>query len=181
MMPPLRSLGRAWRPSALLALPAVAHAAKAEILLPLGRNAYQTNEWIDVSVVRGDAQALKAGELVLTLDGADGSKLSYTFPVKAAGKQATEHLHLNGWLLRPGKYTIEVAADGADGTADIEVSRHVRKSSFRLINWGRAPRARTSWSRARTAWASTSSTATTAATTTPTSSAPASISCPTAP
>ena len=31
---------------------APAPAAKLTILLPLGRNAYQTNEWIDVSIVR---------------------------------------------------------------------------------------------------------------------------------
>jgi hypothetical protein len=138
-MPPLlRTVGRALAVALLLALPAAAHAAKADILLPLGRNAYQTNEWIDVSVVRGDDQALKAGDLVLTLDGADGSKLSYTFPVKAGGKQATEHLHLNAALLRPGKYTLDVAVDGAKATADLEIFSHLRKSDFRLINWGRA-------------------------------------------
>ena len=26
-----------------------------------------------------------------------------------------EHLHVNGWLLRPGKYTVEAACDGASG------------------------------------------------------------------
>jgi hypothetical protein len=138
MTPHLRNLGRALAAAALLALPIVAHAGKAEILLPLGRTVYQTNEWIDVSVVRGDDPALKAGELLLTLSGADGSKLSYTFPVKAGGKQATEHLHLNGALLRPGKYTLDVAVDGAKATAEVEVFSHIRKSDFRLVNWGRA-------------------------------------------
>jgi hypothetical protein len=122
----------------LLALPAIAHAAKADVLLPLGRSVYQTNEWIDISVVRSDTQPLKAGELILTLASADGSKLSYTFPVKAADKQATEHLHVNGALLRPGKYTVEVAVDGARASTDIDVFTHLRKSDFRLINWGRA-------------------------------------------
>jgi hypothetical protein len=138
MMPPLRSLGRALAATILVALPAAAHAAKAEILLPLNRTVYQTNEWIDVSVVRGDDAALKAGELVLTLGGGDGSKLSYTFPVKAGGKQATEHLHLNAALLRPGKYALDVAVDGAMASAEIEVFSHLRKSDFRLVNWGRA-------------------------------------------
>ena len=35
---------------ALLAFPAALPAAELQILLPLGRTAYQTNEWIDVSV-----------------------------------------------------------------------------------------------------------------------------------
>jgi hypothetical protein len=38
---------------ALAALPA--RAADLKVLLPLGRVAYQTNEWIDVSVVRTSA------------------------------------------------------------------------------------------------------------------------------
>ncbi len=138
MTPPPRCLGRALVVCALLAQPAAARAASAEILLPLGRNAYQTNETIDVSVVRADGPALKAGELVLTLDGADGSRLSYTFAVKAAGPKSTEHLHLNAALLRPGKYALGVAVDGAKASTDIELFSHLRKSSFRLINWGRA-------------------------------------------
>ena len=36
------------------------------ILQPLARTAYQTNEWIDLSVVRQSPQALPAGDLVLT-------------------------------------------------------------------------------------------------------------------
>src|SRR5437660_10600135 len=82
-----------------------ATAAELKILLPLGRVAYQTNEWIDVSVVRNSADELKSGQLALVLTGADGSKLDVTFPVQAAaGKpaRATEHFHLNGYLLRPG-------------------------------------------------------------------------------
>jgi hypothetical protein len=137
MMPPPRTLARALAAVALLALPVAAHAAKVEILLPLGRNVYQTNEWIDVSVVRSDAQALKAGDLVLTLNGADGSVLSYTFPVKAVAR-STEHLHLNGALLRPGKYRLHVLVDGVEQYADLDVVTHLRKSDFRLINWGRA-------------------------------------------
>jgi hypothetical protein len=99
---------------------------------------YQTNESIDFSVVRGDDPALSAGELLLTLGGADGSRLSYTFLVKAGGKQATEHLHLNGALLRAGKYTLEFAVDGAKASAEIEVVSHLRKSAFHLVNCGRA-------------------------------------------
>jgi hypothetical protein len=122
----------------LLVLPATGHAAaKVDILLPLGRTVYQTNEWIDISVLRTATEPLSAGELVLTLDGADGSKLSYTFPVKA-GTRATEHLHVNGALLRPGMYTVGVAVDGVRSSTEIDVYSHLRKSDFRLINWGRA-------------------------------------------
>jgi hypothetical protein len=49
----------------IAALPAAATDVK--ILLPLDRGAYQTNEWIDISVVRSDAAALPAGLLTLTL------------------------------------------------------------------------------------------------------------------
>jgi hypothetical protein len=118
-------------------------AAEVKIVLPQNRTAFQTNEWIDVSVVRRGMGPLTAGPLVLTLMGADGSSIGATFAAPAVGVQgnearATEHLHMNGWLMRPGKYAIEVAADGAKATSEIEVFSHVRQSSFRLINWGRA-------------------------------------------
>ncbi len=85
-------------------------AAELKLSLPLGRKAYQTNEQIDLAVVRADTRALAAGTLTLTLAGTDGSALSFDFPVAAVpvtgnDARATEHLHLNGWLLRPGHYT----------------------------------------------------------------------------
>ncbi len=52
--------------------------------------------------------------------------------------RSTEHLHLNGWLLRPGTYQLEVAADGAKAETKIEVHSHVRHSDFMTINWGRS-------------------------------------------
>jgi hypothetical protein len=110
-------------------------AAEVKITLPLSRTAYQTNERIEVSVQRGD-KSPKAGDLILKLQGDDGSRLSFTFPVQAGW--AVEHLYLNGRLLRPGKYTIEVSCDGGTASQPIEVYSHVRKSSFRLVNWGRA-------------------------------------------
>ena len=138
-----------------------AAAAKLALLLPLGRAAYQTNEPIDLSVVRSDAQALAAGDLLLTVTGEDGSKLAFTFPVKAVpvvgnDARATEHLHLNGWLLRPGKYTLEVACDGA--TAQTKIERLQPHPQEQLPPGGlgrRAARRRAGWSWARTAWAST--------------------------
>ena len=121
----------------------VASAAELKVLLPLGRTAYQTNEWIDVSVLRTSGGALGAGDLTMVVSGDDGSKASFGFPVKAAavaGKdaRATEHLHLNGWLLRPGHYKIDVAANGASASAEIDVVSHVRRSTFRTMNWGGA-------------------------------------------
>ena len=125
----------------VLATGVPSRAAQLQIVLPLNRVAYQTNELIDVSVVRRDAQPLPAADLDLTVTGEDGSKLVFAFPVKAvavAGNEArtTEHLHLNGWLLRPGKYLLEAAAYGAVAQANIEVYSHIRKSSFRIIDWG---------------------------------------------
>jgi hypothetical protein len=118
-------------------------AAEVKIHLPLGRTAYQTNEWIDVSVVRSSDEALKKSDLKLTLTGKDGSTIDASFAVAAApldGGQAraTEHLHVNARLLRPGRYSVEVACDAATAKTEIEVFSHLRQSSFRLINWGRA-------------------------------------------
>jgi hypothetical protein len=109
-----------------------ARAAEVKLLLPLRRTAYQTNEVIDLSVVRGAGRP--AAELVLTLAGTDGSRFEAAFPAT----RAAEHLHLNAWLLRPGKYTAAVHVDGGEAHADIEVYNHLRKSDFRLITWGRA-------------------------------------------
>ena len=123
----------------LAALPA--QAAKAQVLLPLNRTAYQTNEQIDIAVVRSDAQALPAGVLTLTVTGADASKMVFTFPVGAVPvanneARATENLHVNGWLLRPGAYTVDVTADGATAQAKFTVYSHVRKSLYKTVHWG---------------------------------------------
>jgi hypothetical protein len=109
-----------------------------EILLPQARSAFQTNEWIDISVARSADKPLAAGELVLALTSEGDGRLEFTFPVEAGGQRKTAHLHVNGWLLRPGKYAVEAAVDGAKATSQIEVYSHIRQSSFRLINWGRA-------------------------------------------
>src|SRR5688572_12438694 len=90
-------------PALLVALsaarPAQAPGARLTILLPLGRTAYQTNEWIDVSVAREANGALPQSDLVLTLSGADGSRISSTFAAAATTEhRRTEHLHVNGWL-----------------------------------------------------------------------------------
>lgn len=127
----------------ILVAGAPAAAAKLELLLPLGRTAYQTNEDIHLAVVRSGEEALSAGELKLTVAGGDGSRMSFTLAVPAvavAGKdaRATEHVYLNARLLRPGHYAIEAAADGAAAKAEIDVYSHVRRSTYKLIPWGRA-------------------------------------------
>jgi hypothetical protein len=118
-------------------------AAEVRLLLPQGRTAFQTNEWIDVSVVRSAAQPLAAAPLVLTLAGRDGGRVTATFaapavPLRGTEARSTEHLHVNGHLLRPGKYAVEVAVEQVKAAAEIDIYSHVRQSSFRLINWGRA-------------------------------------------
>jgi len=119
-----------------ISIPAAAETAL-EIALPLGRTNYQTNEMIDVSVLRTGDQNLQATELAMTLTGDNGSTVVLAFPLKAAnGPRAIEHLVINGWLLRPGIYQINASAGGATAKSQIGVYNHVRKTSFRLIQWG---------------------------------------------
>ncbi len=128
---------------ACMAVAGSAMAAELSLIFPQARTAFQTNEVVDVAVVRTAPEALVAGDLQLKLAGADGSSLTYGFPIAAIGVQGdaarhTEHLHLNGWLLRPGRYTLEVAADGATVKGQIEVCSHIRQSDFAVVNWGRS-------------------------------------------
>ncbi|HEY8667637.1 MAG TPA: hypothetical protein VIL86_13295 [Tepidisphaeraceae bacterium] len=51
---------------------------------------------------------------------------------------ATENLHLNAALLRPGNYTIAVESDGAAAKGAFDLYGHIRKSDFRLSTWGGA-------------------------------------------
>lgn len=134
----MRSLGiRVLLAAMVVAVPGTAarlFSAEVSIRLPLVRTAYQTNEPIDVAVVRVSDGSLLAGDLVLAAAGDDGSRAEFTFPVSAVpardgAARRTEHLHLNGRLLRPGRYTIRVAADGAAATTRIELFTHVRKQA----------------------------------------------------
>jgi hypothetical protein len=123
---------------ALTLLPSAAPAgedAPLAIQLPLGRVAYQTNEAIELALVRSGA-ALQAGPLTLSLAAEDGSRVSASFPLAKGEVRATEHLRLNGRLLRPGRYALEVSVEGAKATREIELYSHVRQSPFRLIDWG---------------------------------------------
>lgn len=139
----LRSPACSWVVILLLVLAAEGRPAELALRLPLQRTAYQCNERIDLAVVRSAAASLAAGPLLLAVEGEDGSRLAFTFsagPVEAAaGKaQATEHLHLNGWLLRPGRYVLRVDCDGAQASTNISLHSPVRRSTFKLIDWGRA-------------------------------------------
>ena len=137
------SLSRAVLKSALFLLLlslALTEAQAISLLLPLGRSAYQTNEWIDLSVVRSRAADLPAGELQLLVASADGSSLRFSFSLPAVAAingtaRATAHLHLNGFLLRPGEYNLQVQADGENAAVPIELYSHLRKSPFKLIDW----------------------------------------------
>ncbi|MFC1806616.1 hypothetical protein ACFL09_06540, partial [Planctomycetota bacterium] len=136
-------IGRRVALLAVILLSTCATGAELALVLPLARTAYQTNETIDLAVVRSSGAALAAGNLTLVVSGTDGSKMRFTFPVRAVpaiegSARRTEHLHLNGWLMRPGHYAVEVGCDGAAAQTEIDVYSHIRKSSFRLIDWGRA-------------------------------------------
>lgn len=120
-----------------------ASAAELKILLPQARTVFETNEWIDISLVRSATEALPAAPLTLKLQSTDGGAVNTVFAlpavaVRGADARATEHLHINGYLLRPGHYAIEATAHGATAKSEIDVYPHVRKSSFRVINWGHA-------------------------------------------
>jgi hypothetical protein len=131
---------RLWVAAAIFGV-ASAETAELSIRLPLGRSLYQTNERIDIAALRSDVQALAAGNLTLTVNGAAGSLMTFVFPVGGAAlvdgtAQAVEHLKLNGWLLRPDAYTATVSCDGATAQASFSVYSHLRKSDYRLIHWG---------------------------------------------
>lgn len=118
-----------------------ANAAELAIQFPLGRTVYQTNETIPLTVRRSDAAALGASTLTATLTGEDKSTARFTLPVPAVaaaegGARRTEYLNFNGALLRPGKYTLQIASDGATAESTIEVYSHLRNSTYKLINWG---------------------------------------------
>lgn len=131
--------------TALLVCLATVHATAAQLTasMPLGRKFYQTNEKIEISVLRGASEPLAAGILTLKLNGPDGSEMRFDFSVPAAqasdGKaESAEHLKLDGRLLRPGDYTAEIQCDGASTQVVFTVCSHVRNTTYKLIHWGGA-------------------------------------------
>ena len=83
-------------------------AAELKVLLPQGRVAYQTNEHITLSALRRDADSLPATDLTMTVSGADGSQLTFVFPLAAVDLATLpkEQMLIDGiakWTaLRPG-------------------------------------------------------------------------------
>ncbi len=125
--------------AAWLVLMGAGSATAIELVWPLGRTVFQTNETIDLAVVRTAKEpALAPGKLEMVLTDDHASRLEFGFEVSGGPKKRTEHLHLNGWLLRPGTYQVEVRVDGQTLAGTFEVFSHVRQSSFRIVNWGRA-------------------------------------------
>ncbi|MGA2659991.1 MAG: hypothetical protein ABSH34_21010 [Verrucomicrobiota bacterium] len=123
------------------AVPMVSDGGGLQLVLPLGRTAYQCNEFIPLSVLGRGAASPPTGELVLTLGGEDGSRLVFNFPApsaRAAASSLVEHLRINGWLLRPGAYSVEAARGGQSSRTNITVLSHLRRSDFKLINWRQA-------------------------------------------
>jgi hypothetical protein len=112
--------------------------AEVRLELPQERTAYQCNESIPLTVLRSGAQSQREGELALRLSAGDGSALTFTFITAKAEAHAVEHLQVNGWLLRPGSYRVEVSCEGATAQTNITLHSPIRRSDFKLINWGRA-------------------------------------------
>jgi hypothetical protein len=105
-------------------------AAELGLTLPLQRTVYQTNERIDFTVRR---QA-EPGTLDVALESVDGGRMAFTLPAT----RGTEHFHVNAALLRPGTYAVVVTDGAATARAEIQVFSHLRRSNYRLINWGSA-------------------------------------------
>lgn len=105
-------------------------AADVKVLLPEGRTVFQTNEVIDLTCDK----PLPPGPLKVSLTGEDGSRVEMVFGAKATPAQTPGPVRLNGWLLRPGKYTMELTAAGATGQAQFELCSHVRMSDFKVMN-----------------------------------------------
>jgi len=109
--------------------------AEVKLLLPLARTAYQCNENIPLTVLRSGTPAKGSGDLGLKLTGTDGSCLTFSFPIGKAESRSVAHLQVNGWLLRPGSYRVEVSCDGVTALTNITLHIHIRRSDFKLINW----------------------------------------------
>jgi len=125
-----------WLLVSLMALLPAAMVSAVELTLtfPQNRKVFQTNERIDVSVVRAGEGELPAGNLTLVLTG-EKTTMTFVFGLKAGQGSATDHLHLSGWLIKPGAYTLTATMGDATDTADVDVFSHIRKSSYRLIHW----------------------------------------------
>lgn len=121
--------------------PHVTRAGEIKLLFPLQRTLYQTNEAVRIAVIRTGKEAIPAGTLNVALTADFGGKATFAFPVNSVAlidgsASATVHLQFNAQLLRPGKYTVEIACDGASATSMFDLHSHVRQSTFKLVDWG---------------------------------------------
>ena len=91
--------------------------AEVKILLPRNRTAYQTNEWIDLSVSRSADKASSATDLELRLIGTAAASSRSRYRRRIPSSICTSM----AGCLRPGKYTVEASSDGATGRTEIEV------------------------------------------------------------
>ncbi|OPZ30411.1 MAG: hypothetical protein BWZ02_00796 [Lentisphaerae bacterium ADurb.BinA184] len=102
--------------------------------LPYGRTFYQTNEEIPVSVLRDGAGGV--ADMQMTLAGDDG----FTAEARFAATRPAELLFLDARLLRPAHYRLTLSVGPDAAAVEFDVCSHVRRSSFRIINWGGNPR-----------------------------------------
>jgi hypothetical protein len=124
--------------SALLA-PSVSAGAQLQLVFPLGRTAYQCNEFIPIAVL-GLGAGTPSSDLGLTLAGADGSRLSFTFPTREAGESGDlRHIRVKAWLLRPGAYSVEAVYGAERARTNLTLFNPLRRSDFKLINWRQRP------------------------------------------
>jgi len=110
-----------------------------EIIFPLKRTSFQTNELIYFSVVSNN-DVLGNG-LKVRIKGDDGSLLdSFFIPqfLTPGRNKSTkvEHFVINGSLLKPGHYTIEVEKDSQIAKKEFDIFSHIRRTSYKLIDWG---------------------------------------------
>ena len=110
--------------------------ADIRISLPQGRTAFQTNERIDIAVQMTGSEIESVSPLELEASCIGAPTLHAEFHLSSLQKRATEYLRLNASDLRPGSYRITIRQGTASATASVEVRSHIRRSSFRLIDWG---------------------------------------------
>jgi hypothetical protein len=122
---------------ALFSIVGLAAAAPVACQLLQPRTAYQTNETIELLVIRQSAQGpLAAGDLVLTVAGDHGGRLAFTLAAPGGGERRVEHLRLDARRLRPGRYAATTTVDGATAGLSFSVHSHIRRSEYKLVNWG---------------------------------------------
>ncbi|HYE05979.1 MAG TPA: hypothetical protein VEL07_10730 [Planctomycetota bacterium] len=113
---------------------AVLGAQALDVLLPLTRTTYQTNEDVPIAVVLGTRGAEPPTTLEIEVSRSDGSALRSRFTLSGS---AVEHLVVDARHLRPGDYRISATVGGSAGATEVAIVSHIRRSDFRIINWGR--------------------------------------------